>query len=161
MLAIALNVDPVELIAGDGEIQMSDTAVLSRSFLRKVLRGDHKRADLSDSTPRNKQQTITHDQDNASAVDAALQPGAIEVDARVATQLGIPLRAVLDAAYTLWDHPLTEERDVRASAYQGVDSRRRQAHRGHITRHLVAELRAELARNGVIDQAPNQRNNDT
>jgi hypothetical protein len=66
---------------------------------------------------------------------------------KAAATLRVPARAIVDAAYDLWDQSLSMERLQRlqrSSAASGATERRRQALKGHITRELLNELRPRL-----------------
>jgi hypothetical protein len=66
---------------------------------------------------------------------------------KAASTLRVPARAIVDAAYALWDQSLSMERRQRlqrSSAAPGATERRRQALKGHITRELLDELRPRL-----------------
>jgi transcriptional regulator with XRE-family HTH domain len=66
---------------------------------------------------------------------------------KAAATLRVPPRAIVDAAYDLWDHSLSRERLQRlqgSSAASGATERRLQALKGHVTRQLLDELRPRL-----------------
>lgn len=73
-----------------------------------------------------------------------------ETTAKTARRIGSTPDEVLAASYALWGRDLAEERDHRVEAEQAAtsedDPRRLRARRGHVTRALVEELRAHLAR---------------
>lgn len=70
-----------------------------------------------------------------------------EEDRNAAARLGTTPERVREAAMRLWGQSMLDERNDRASAEnEPTDAANRQAVRGHITRTLLEELRAELAR---------------
>ncbi len=75
---------------------------------------------------------------------------APETERHAARVLDVEPGAVLIAAVRIWGHGLTEERDRRAAEQQPDDEARgsRRTRRGHITRQLIEELRAELEGTG-------------
>jgi len=70
-----------------------------------------------------------------------------------AAELGVSIADLLDLAIDMWGRSLTAEREMRALELAGrqaggreIPSRTLQAVRGHISRHLLEELRATLER---------------
>ncbi len=81
---------------------------------------------------------------------AGMTPRA-EAVTKAARQLGWTPVELEETAYGLWGHGLVAERDSRlAEQLQDDDagSRRRQALRGHVTRQLLADLRAAREEQG-------------
>ena len=79
----------------------------------------------------------------AEAAEAASYNDA---DRAAARRLGVGPRRLVRAAFRLWGHSLTDERDRRLAAEEpiGADQRQIQAIRGHITRDLLREIGPEL-----------------
>lgn len=67
-----------------------------------------------------------------------------ETEQRAANRLGVTVRALRQTAMRLWRRTLAEERERRLVERDtaGMDSRKLQAMRGHITRQLLAEIEA-------------------
>jgi hypothetical protein len=65
-----------------------------------------------------------------------------DAERKAARTLGVPASAIALAARRLWGRGLTAERDRRVDEQIGGDAtpRTAQAHRGHVTRALLAEL---------------------
>jgi hypothetical protein len=78
----------------------------------------------------------------------ARRESAGEAEQKAARKLGIPAATVALTARKLWGHGLTSERDDREAAYStsGRSPRQLQALRGRITRGLLDDLRAALAK---------------
>ena len=67
---------------------------------------------------------------------------ADEGSVRAAARLGLTVEELEEAARRLWGRPLYAEREARLSAND--EKRTNQAHRGHVTRAMLAELRRYL-----------------
>jgi len=65
-----------------------------------------------------------------------------EAEWKAARRLGVPVASVNDASERLWGRSLTDRRDLLVAELVGpdADARSLQAHRGHVTRMLLAEL---------------------
>ena len=69
-----------------------------------------------------------------------------DAEIKAARRLGVSEVEITAVARRLWDRTLTAERNARVAERAPKDATQRtlQAHRGHVTRSLVAELAAEL-----------------
>jgi transcriptional regulator with XRE-family HTH domain len=147
-LAMVFNVDLTEFFDGDGAVQLTN-AELGRNVLRDVVRGHHVRHDLQDLAPEARMTELLRSADLVAKTEAAIHPDPTEADEELARKLGLPLTAVTEAAYALWDRTMTEERDAQTADLGDMTAGERTAHRGHITRELAQRLETELARRGV------------
>jgi transcriptional regulator with XRE-family HTH domain len=87
-----------------------------------------------------------HRQSKAEVFRIALESHG-DAETKAARTLGVSPVAVAMVAQRRWRQSLTAQRDALAAGREGVggiDPRRLQARRGHITRQLVAELRLWL-----------------
>jgi transcriptional regulator with XRE-family HTH domain len=95
------------------------------------------------------------------AAGAVGGPGPIrpdETDRKAARSLGVAAEDVRRAATTLWGRSLAAERDKRLDESPLSRSPRSlQAHRGHVTRMLLGELRAQLANEASTPSAKKGR----
>jgi transcriptional regulator with XRE-family HTH domain len=155
-LAMAFNVEAVELFAGDGVIGFAGTD-LGRNIVREILRGNHVRRELRDLTPETQGKELLRINDLITRAEAAIHPGPTEADEELARKLGLPLKTVTEAAYALWDRTLTEERDAQAANLGDMKAAERAAHRGHITRELAERLETDLAKRGVAPDPSERR----
>lgn len=73
-----------------------------------------------------------------------------EAERNAAKSLGVKPVAVYELACRLWDHGLDEEREARLEE-GGRPMVKKTAYRGHITRQLLRELRAEADRGRHYD----------
>ena len=69
-----------------------------------------------------------------------------DAEQKAARQLNISPYDIVKLAYNLWGRSLTDERDARVMKKADADASARslQAHRGHVTRVLLTDLRAEI-----------------
>jgi transcriptional regulator with XRE-family HTH domain len=74
--------------------------------------------------------------------------GYSDAEMKAARKLGVDPQSVCEAAETLWDRPLSVERDERVGARASADASPRslQALRGHVTRALLDELEPEITK---------------
>lgn len=134
MLAAALGVGLADLLAGDGDVQLTPDTRETRAGLRTLLAG---RIDM-DLDP----------QDRVQVSQRAAQL-RYEADLALAKRLGVTAQDVMTAARSLFGgRTLTEERDLRVKVLtlddEAMSIGEQQAHRGHITRELSAEIEAAL-----------------
>jgi transcriptional regulator with XRE-family HTH domain len=71
-------------------------------------------------------------------------PGLAEALQKAARALGVPIGVVALVGTDLWGRSLVDERERRLGDVDGLSPRAVQARRGHVTRALIAELRAAL-----------------
>lgn len=136
VLAAALGVGVPDLLAGDGLVQLTPDARQTRGGLRTLVAG---RIDMDLELP---------DRIQVSQQAAQLR---YEADIALAKRLGLSAQDVMTAARGLFDgRTLTEERDLRVKVLtlddETMSIREQQAHRGHITRELSAEIEKALQR---------------
>ena len=69
-----------------------------------------------------------------------------DAEQKAARQLNISPYDIVKLAHNLWGRSLTDERDARVMKKADADASARslQAHRGHVTRVLLTDLRAEI-----------------
>jgi transcriptional regulator with XRE-family HTH domain len=90
--------------------------------------------------------------------EAAIDGWLDQTTTKAATRLGVSREDVAVAARQLWARGVAAERDARlARTGKPETTRQRQARRGHITRHLLDELRPVVAdiqnaRTGKVDK---------
>jgi transcriptional regulator with XRE-family HTH domain len=149
LLAIIFNVGVAEFLTGSSLVRLSSTSEIGLPLLREIVQGRHIRRDLARLAPPDRGRELLEIATEVSRVQEALHPGAIDADVDLARRLNVPVRAVTDAAYALWDRPLTEERNARTPETADDATESRNVKRGHITRKLQVQLIAELDRRGV------------
>lgn len=155
LLTYALDVPLSELVPADGKVDLTAQARrVPLATVRDVLAGGHRwdidygdlpigralRADLESYPERLK--LCRRIWPDAQASDFANAQGGIgEAEGKAAKRLGVEPVVVSVAAFKTWGRSLTAERDIRAAKEgEGMSPASRRAHRGQITRQLVAEL---------------------
>lgn len=116
-----------ELFNADGSIQLSRAVEIPARSLFEVLCG-------ADPKPR----IVCQD-----ASEMRLGP-ASECDERACRGLGVDADTYATVCDQLWGHILSVERDIRLRAVTGVSPASLAAHRGRVTRDLLAEAREAL-----------------
>lgn len=134
VLAAALGVGLADLLAGDGDVQLTPDARQSREGLRALLGGP-----INMDLPPGEQLQL-------SQRAAQLR---YEADLALAKRLDVSAQDVMAAARKLFSgRTLTEERDLRVKVLtlddEAMSIGEQQAHRGHITRELSAEIETAL-----------------
>jgi transcriptional regulator with XRE-family HTH domain len=139
-IAAALGTDLAGLLADAGELHLTeDTTIHGQGVMGDVW------------TVRKGPDTVQYNirtGSMASFGDAIFRViGHLpEADQVAGKRLGVDPATVSLAAERLWGQSLSEERDERVSSTTGPDATKRtiQAARGHVTRALLAELKAHL-----------------
>jgi transcriptional regulator with XRE-family HTH domain len=149
LLSIIFNLEVAEFLAGSDIVRVSSTSEIGLGVLREIVQGRHVRPDLALLAPPDRGRELLEIAKVVARAQESLHPGAIDADVELARRLNVPLRAVTDAAYALWDRPLTEERNARTPEAVDGTTESRNVKRGHITRELQVQLVAELDRRGV------------
>lgn len=166
LLCLALRCEPDDLLAGDQNIQLSPTASGSLKDLRSIIKGamgemsftavDRPEAreikelfskDLSEifATNRDVWERLMPGASIGAAVDAE-ESAKGETETRVARSLSVPAWHVAVAAFGLWGHSLTDERERRVTELLSPSTPANSARtiRGHVTHELVTEIRHRL-----------------
>jgi hypothetical protein len=163
LLALAYETSLAELVAGDANelVELTPDARLSVGALRALLsgNGEHVRelpAEAVDvpvrrgTVPRRVSRfpDVLAEAERFGIGDRSQLAGAADVsdaERHAGRKLGTTPERITIAALRLWGRTLTAERDHRLSEQAAdLSARSRQALRGHITRDLMTELRAEL-----------------
>jgi transcriptional regulator with XRE-family HTH domain len=136
VLAAALGVSLAGLLAGDGDVQLTPDTRQTRAGLRALVAGP-----------------LDMDLDPWDRVQVGQRAAQLryEADLALAKRLGVSAQDVMTAARGLFNgRTLTEERDLRVKVLtlddETMSIREQQAHRGHITRELSAEIEKALQR---------------
>lgn len=148
-LCVALDVAPDRLLEGDGLTQLGQRLTVPLHQLRNVLHGEAVGKIRPEGSPvtgvlgwdvMDEARRIS---ESAGTVFEAYRdvPSAAEVHA--AGRLGIDPADVYRLSVKLWQHGLDEERESRL-AERGTPMVSKTAHRGHVTRELLGELRGVL-----------------
>ena len=74
----------------------------------------------------------------------------LDAEMKTAHKLGVESSVIVAASYRLWGKTLTEERDRIVDGKRNIGARSLQAHRGHVTRDLVAQIE-QLLRDPSFD----------
>lgn len=160
LLAVALRVGLLELLAGDEVVALSQEASAPLPAVRQIVGSEAIGEMPIDVIDRPESRAFSDAVHAAAGHWAELSMGlSLSLDEAVkaenaAGQLAerrsavrlrtTPLRVSL-AAFDLWGHSLSAERDARAAARApDTDRRSVQAFRGRITRELLAELARRL-----------------
>jgi len=163
LLALAYETSLAELIAGEDDefVELTPDSQLSVGALRTLLSGDRRhirdRPDEAD-VPGHRQQPsrrserfpdVLADAGRFGIEDRSLLARAADevgdAERHAARKFGTTPERINVAALSLWGRTLAAERDHRLSEQaRDASARSRQAVRGHITRDLMTELRAEL-----------------
>lgn len=122
-----------ELLQGGGRMVRTERGGVSAGFLRRVVSGGDTAA-----MPR-RQRLGRHPTEDVIADEAVR-----EAERHAAKVLGVSPEEVARAAHARWGWGLTEQRDIRMVKAPSKGSPR--AVRGHVTRELLEELRADLKR---------------
>ena len=162
LAAGALGVGVLELLAGepDDVVRLSGT---TSAYLEEVrYLASHESASRNMRTASAAQRArwgFQHDQVDRRVieelapdyvddpdVDKYIRAMGNDAEQRAASRLGVAPVVVTAAAFGLWGHSMTEERDRRTSELAGdeVTPASRQAFRGRVTRQLLAELKARI-----------------
>jgi transcriptional regulator with XRE-family HTH domain len=147
LISDAIGAPPVAWFAGKGEATIAKGVAVPLEQVRYLLTTKHR-------GPRDLDLRV-YDQKVAMTVMEAFarETGAVrwvpgEAELKAARKLGVRPGEIDDAAQRLWKRSLTEERDRRVEeiAPAKVERSSLQAMRGHVTRSLLTEIEAELAR---------------
>lgn len=134
LVAAAFDVRPVDLVAGDGRVRLTDQATASRAWLRDYLVDGRTRESLARGASA------------ARALTASI-PGervSFKADAELAQRLGLRAEQVYRPAEQLWGRNLHQERERRLAELGDMTAGQRRVRRGHITRRLADELAPHL-----------------
>ena len=145
LLAVALGIRLSDLLEGDGDVLVGGGVPVSLRLLRDLFkdnRGGHTYSALSFELA----QRVTPPSDESRFVIAIG-----EAERRAAQRLGVTPLEISRQAFQLWGRGLTDERDHRMQDAEPVLGatvaelqRKERALRGHVSRELVAELRAKI-----------------
>lgn len=139
------------LLAGQGEweVTLTEQTSFSLSQVVSALAGDHGWLvtapviqDALDSDVDDLEEFI--DRMILSQAPTPADAAKREHERTLAKTLGVTPLAIAEAAFALWGHGLTEEREERLSQDPTQTRRTLQALRGHVTRDLKNELAREL-----------------
>lgn len=159
----ACDVDPTlaDFLRGSEALTLTGRVSLPATYARRMLTGEPGRGyryTLTATESSAVEATADVHLDLLNEVpskrrEEAWQSSKGEAERKAAGRLGVPAGVIGPAAYVLWKRSLTDERDrrVEAAANPGDSQRTYQARRGHVTRALLAELRALLVDRGAID----------
>lgn len=142
LLASALDVAPAALVAGDGDVRLTDESTVAREDLREFLAGEAAKL-------------VPTVGSRAARAALSLMPGervSFKADAELAQRLGLRPEQVYHAAERLWGHNLHQERERRLAELGNLSVSERRVRRGHITRALTAELSPHLPTNGTEEE---------
>lgn len=142
LIARAFGVPVTELLAGDGPVRLTDEATWTRQALRDLLSGEEGSTEEITLTGRAFRAMV----DLAGGTYVQVNP--YQADTELAARLGVRPDAVIQAAETLWNSSLQQERDRRIAAKGELSPAQLRAHRGHVTRELAKEIDAVLRERG-------------
>jgi transcriptional regulator with XRE-family HTH domain len=158
LLSLALDARIDELLAGDERVQLGDDTTRRLWEVRRILASDGARKGIE--PPKGEIEIMTRKEMEArmpnlrgfmedarqdlSARAASAASG--EAEQKAARKFGIGAQQLSIFAFDLWGRSLTEERDARVNEAdaQSGSAKSLQALRGHVTRHLLAELAPHL-----------------
>lgn len=150
-----------ELRRSEPDIMLTPRFDVSASSLRASLRGgkppqarpwmteaEHERVTVASPGFEWVMDRLAEDQQ-----DEAWKSSNSDACGKAARQLGVLAGVIGPASYVLWGRSFDAERDDRAAgcARPGASARTLQAHRGHATRSMLAELRPLLEEAGLLD----------
>lgn len=139
----ALALDPsghvAGLLAGDGDVRLSDRATLPLAALRAMWGSGEPMPENATLRVR----TPGRDERIAEAATGEVEQKAAR---KLTLSVGRPIEAtdVAAASFRLWRRSLTDERDRQLGDVTGQEPRTIQARRGRITRHLLEALEQTL-----------------
>jgi len=142
-----------ELVAGKGDVALTERATMSLRQVAKILRSDET---LKLEAPPATTSADMDDLVRAGWREAKAQRShhlALPLDdaeKQAGRRLGVPARRIRTASVALWGRTLSAERDARVTG--DGSARSKQALRGHVTRQLMESLAAALAQ-GVGEEA--------
>lgn len=148
----AFGVPPHRWLDGDGFVQLGERLLVPLDQLREIVAGRAQHV-----VPANEPVTGVLEWEMldelavaARRVGTTFEPYRevpSEAERNAGKSLGIDPVRVYQLASRLWDHGLDEEREARLEE-RGLPMVKKTAYRGHITRQLLRELRAESEREG-------------
>ena len=165
LLALALDVSLEELVPAAGKVALTSMApAVPLATVRAVLAGaDRRKLKIGDIPlfTRAVQESIEQSVEllgvygriwpEATMEDAvrAEEAASGEAEMKAAKRLEVDPVLVSVAAFKTWGRSLTAERDARAGVGQDISRASLRAHRGQVTRQLVAEL-AEVVKEAKV-----------
>ncbi|WP_256790148.1 helix-turn-helix domain-containing protein [Frankia sp. AvcI1] len=152
-LSMAYDVPLADWFDGPGEIRVSDTVTITRGDLQRAFRGDRLPRNTDVATPAEfgarrgsgRPSNLPH----LPTPGFGLGPRPLTEEEKRSLPLARALNMSPEVAHGvagfLWGRSLQEERDHRIGDKSAITPRSLRAHRGNMTRLLVAEARAALA----------------
>lgn len=154
-LAVVLDVGLAEFLDGEGSVLLAPHLAVAQPMLAAFLRGDLHPLLHAMPVPESTSDTANLEQAHLTRRRLGLSRlGGTDADQALAKRLDVPHELVTRIAFLLWDHSLTDERDLRVDRLGDIELHERQARRGHITRELAAMVEAELQRRGHLPTRP-------
>jgi transcriptional regulator with XRE-family HTH domain len=166
LLSRVLHTTPADLLAGVGEVQLTEGATASLDAFRHALASDQSKSfakgfhvpmpkATAPATNRKWErwwpELLNQDDGGAGLLLDARRAAHLEAERVAGRKFKVEPMDIAVAAYGLWGQSLTAERDARVAAEEyDAGLRSIQAVRGHVTRKLLAEL------GQVIKETPTQ-----